>query len=442
MKKNNAIFFAALTVLSFSNMTFASMGNLATTFGLLPTDMATAQSYSLFNGQVSASYYNPAALAQDNKGSLTMGLLQATPSLKVKTTGGNNPPVRSGSVLESEQTEALILGMKANLTSLSKFKTPLYFGLIGGIEKYGQEMLAFNSSTSREGQFMQYGQKPLFLAGSVAAGIYDGVDIGFGLRLTLHANATMKLETDLAGNTTEEQMNVSAKPEFVPLFGMNIDLNTLVCAQATECLWKDLDLAMSYRSESNTKTKVDATAVIPGTVSNPGLPLVVSALDAYQPMILSFGAKYQLNTRWDLAVTFEHQNWASLTNKLQSDTINDQANLVFSNTSISRIGSRYQYNKALNLSAGLSYEESPLKSTESQDVNLFDNDRMVASFGFTQVYENTPILAFPLRIDGAYQYHHLKQRDFTLSSLNESQYETVTTSGNAHVLSLSFAMMF
>jgi long-chain fatty acid transport protein len=442
MKKNNKISVTAMMIMSFSQVSFASMGNLATTFGLLPSDMATAQSYSLFSNQVSASYYNPAALAQNDKGSLTLGFLQATPSLEVKTTGGNNPPVRSGAVLESDQTETLMFGMKANLTSLTKFQTPVYFGLIGGVEKYGLEMLAFDSNTAREGQFMQYGQKPLFLAGSVAVKVMDGIDVGLGVRITLHANATMKLETDLAGNTTNEQLSVSAEPVLVPLMGVNLDLNPLLCEQNLECMWKDLDLAVSYRGASNTQTTVDATAIIPGTVPDPGLPLVVSTLDAYQPMILSFGAKYQLNPKWDVAATLEYQNWDSLTKELSNDTVKDQANLVFEDTFIPRFGSRYQYTETLNVLAGLSYEASPLKSSESQDVNLFDNDRLIASFGFTQLYTQTKLLAFPLRIDGAYQYHHLMDRDFTLTSLNESQYETLTTSGSAHVLSLSFEMMF
>lgn len=427
-------------------MAQASMGNLATTYGLLPSDMATSQSYSLFSDQVSAAYYNPAALAQDTKGQLTLGMLQATPELEVKTTGGNNPPVRSGSVLESDQTETVLFGMKTNLTSLTKFNKPIYLALIGGVEKYGLEMLSFESETSREGQFMQYGQKPLFLAVSVGGNVIKGVDVGFGLRVTLHANAQMVLETDLAGNTSNEKVNVSAEPVLIPLFGLSIDMETLFCNQAPEetagCLLKGLDLAISYRGESNTQTQVDANATIPGTVPAPGLPLVVNTLDAYQPMILSMGAKYQLTPAWDVAATLEYQNWSNLTSELKSDTIKDQANLKFEDTFIPRVGSRYQFNDTLTISSGLSYETSPLSSTESVDVNLFDNDRAVVSFGLTQLYTDTKFLAFPLRIDAAYQYHMLMDRDFVLSEQNESQYETVNTNGAAHVLSFSLSMTF
>lgn len=440
----NKIFIPTL-LLTFATFQFAqgSMGNLATTYGLLPSDMGTAQSYSLFNDQVSAAYYNPAALAQDSKGQLTIGMLQSTPELEVISTGGNNPPVRSGSVLESDQTETVLFGMKTNLTSLTKFNKPVYLALIGGVEKYGLEMLSFESETSREGQFMQYGQKPLFLAASLGANIMDGVDVGFGMRITLHANAQMELETDLAGNTNNEKVNVSAEPVLIPLFGLNLNMEKMMCSDSSEgCMFKGLDLAVSYRGESNTQTKVNATAIIPGTVSAPGLPLIVNTLDAYQPMIVSMGAKYKISPVWDVATTLEVQAWSNLTSELRNDTVKDQASLKFEDIYIPRVGSRFHYSDSLTLTAGFSYEPSPLVSTESLDVNLFDNDRGIASLGLTQMYNNTKLLAFPLRIDAAYQYHMLMDRDFTLSEENELQYETVTTRGGAHVFSLSFSMMF
>lgn len=432
---------AGAAALALSQGAHASMGNLATTYGLLPVDMATAQSYSLFNTQVSAAYYNPAALALSSKGNLTLGMLQATPALTVDSNGGENAPVRSGNVLESEQTETMLFGMKTNITSLTKFQKPVYLAVIGGVEQYGSEMLAFESESSNEGQFMQYGQKPLFLAVSGAMNLMDGIDLGLGMRVTLHANATLTLETDLAGNTSSENPNVSAEPVFIPIAGAHFDMDQLLCEKDASCMWSGLDLAVSYRGSSNTQTTVDATATIPGTVSDPGLPLVVNTLDAYQPMILSFGANYQLAEGWDVAATLEYQNWSALTDELKKDTVKDQAGLKFDDTFIPRVGSRYDFNDTLRLSAGVSYETSSLATTTSDEVNLFDNDRLVVAAGFTQMYTQTKFLAFPLQIDGAYQYHHLVERDFSLSS-NGTVFENVTTGGDAHVFSMSLSMMF
>lgn len=422
----------------------ASMGNIATTYGLLPYDMASTQSFSLFNEQVSASYYNPASLALSEHGELTLGFLQATPTLEVTSNGGPNPPTRNGTVLESDQTETLLFGMKTNLTSLTKFETPVYLALMAGVEKYGMEMLAFESETSQQGQFMQYGQKPLFLSISAAANIMPGFHLGAGVRVTLHANARMELESDLAGNTNSEKLNVNAEPVFVPLIGAYLDLSQMLCRENTQCWYENLDVAVSYRGESDTQTKVNANATIPGTIPDPGLPLIVNALDAFQPMIISVGAQYQLTQDWKLATTIEYQNWSALDKKLEEDTIKNQAGLSFRDAIIPRFGAQYQLIPSTQLIAGLSYEESVLEDGLSPDVNVFDNDRVTLGVGVSHMYGDTQFLAFPLRIDAAYQYHHLLDRDFDLSSdeVVVSPYESVTSSGTAHVFSLSLSMMF
>jgi len=438
--------FSAITVLvtcaSFS--THASMGNLATTFGLLPSDMATSQSFSLFNDQVSAAYYNPASLALSDRGELTIGAMQGSPQLEVESLGGNNPPVRSGKVLESTNTENVLIGMKTNLTSLTKFETPVYLGLIAGVEKYGMEMLAFESNTELQGQFFQYGQKPLFLSIAGAVQPIDGLNIGAGLRVTLHASAQMELESDLAGNTNSEKLTVSAEPVLIPVAGITANMETLLCSQGESCMWRGLDLALAYRGESDTQTKVDANATIPGTIPAPGLPLVVTTLDAYQPMIVSLGARYDITSSWEVAATAEFQQWSTLTDELAKDTIKDQANLQFSDSIIPRLGTRYKFSDVITLSAGVSHETSPLDSTESADVNVFDNDRLITSVGVTAYYKETQFLAYPLRIDAAYQRHQLADREFTLTSqeVPTSPYETVNTSGSANVFSLSLSMTF
>jgi len=58
-----ALTLAVATVSSGLSMSAsASMGNIGTTYGVMPIDVATAQSLSMFNDQVSATYYNPASL--------------------------------------------------------------------------------------------------------------------------------------------------------------------------------------------------------------------------------------------------------------------------------------------------------------------------------------------------------------------------------------------
>lgn len=444
LKQLNNTTHKVLSLISVSLMTLsaqASNGNIATTFGLLPSDMASSQAFSLFNDQVSASYYNPAALTLKPQGELSLAALHAKPSLTVDSLGGANPPVRFGDVLESEATKTFLFGMKTNLTSMTRLDHPVYLSLIAGVEDYGTEMLAFNSETSNEGQFMQYGQKPLFVAVSGATNIIDGLALGFGARLTLEASAELELQTDLAGVTEKEKLQVNTKPVLVPLFGLHADMSTLLCEQNADCFWSDIDLAFSYRGESSSKASINTAATIPGTVSAPGIPLIINTIDAYQPMITSFGMNYQLSDTLSLAATLEYQFWSSLTDELKKDTIKDQAALKFDDTLVPRLGVRYQSSESLALIAGLSVESSPLKTTVSDSVNLFDNDRIITAFGFSYKITESGFFAYPVQIDGAYQYHQLQERDFTLST-NGTEFESVKTEGSASVLSLSMSILF
>lgn len=152
--------------------THASMGNLGTSYGIMPVDVATAQSLSMFNDQVSATYYNPASLTSDTRGELTTGILHAEQELRSAN------PTADGDVLSNSPSQHVLIGMKTNLGSLTRFKHPIYLGFVAGVEKYGKEMLAFGSETSETGQYLQYGREPLFLNIGGATPIWRGISAG------------------------------------------------------------------------------------------------------------------------------------------------------------------------------------------------------------------------------------------------------------------------
>src|SRR5690606_7096028 len=154
-----------LSLLSFPVL--ANMGNAPSTYGVLPADIASAQALSIFNTQVSAVYYNPAALAGDARGELTGGIFHADHDLQA-----------NGSTIQNAPSQQLMIGMKTDLSSLSTLEHPLYFGLMAGVEKYGQEMMAFSSSTSDYGQYFNYGRQPLFLSLGVGTSLWRGIDVG------------------------------------------------------------------------------------------------------------------------------------------------------------------------------------------------------------------------------------------------------------------------
>lgn len=431
--------------LSLSSAALAAMGNLATTYGVLPTDVASAQALSLFNSQVSATYYNPSYLANDTRGELTGALLHGEHDLRATSASNNGFQIRAGDTLQDEPTQHTLIGMKTNLTSLTKFNKPLYLGFVAGVEKYGKEMLAFQSQTSLQGQYLTYGREPLFLNLGGAMTVIPGINVGGSARITLHSEAELVAQTDLAGNTEYETLNVSAKPSIRPVLGATADLDQLLCGDEGSCLFRNLELAFSFRGYSNTKTTVSANTVIPGTIPQPGLTIALTTLDSYQPDIYAFGVQYKRD-RWRAGITLEQQRWSALEDELVRDTIKDQAQLRFDDILIPRIGAELQFHDNMFVTAGVAMAKSPLDSVQSLDVNYFDNDKLIVGLGLALQYQDPYILSHPVRLEFGYQYQQLDERQFQLTTTDPSNpsnpYETVDAEGEVHVFSGSLTLKF
>ncbi len=434
-------------------LAMASMGNIGTTYGVLPSDVASAQALSLFNGQVSATYYNPANLARDARGALTTGLMHAEHELRAsKVRGGSFASPRDGDVLQDAPSQQMLLGMKTDLTNLTQYEHPLYLGFMLGVEKYGEEMMAFSSATDRAGQYMEFGRQPLFLNLGGGTQIWRGLDMGLSARITLHSEAELVASSTLDGVTSYETLNVSAVPSIRPIFGMNMDFGESFCADQDECWMNGLEAAFSFRGYSNSSTKVDSTITIPNTVLDPGMSLAVSTIDSYQPNIYAAGLSWS-RERWRVGVTLEMQQWSELESELERYTIKDQAvnatgadRLQFKDIVVPRVGGEFHLNDTYMLTAGVALSESPMSSNGSLEVNYFDNDKLIVGLGLTAEYKTIPLLAFPVRFDLAYQYQQLESREFDLydqRSPNYPQsYETVEADGDVSVLSGSLTLKF
>ncbi|MGI9572544.1 OmpP1/FadL family transporter [Alloalcanivorax xenomutans] len=452
MKKNKVLQGAALVASMgvLGGQAMASMGNIGTTYGVLPSDIASAQGLSLFNTQVSAVYYNPAYLAKDPRGELTFGLLHAEHELRANSLGGAAPPIRNGDVLQDSPSQHVLVGMKTDLSSMTRFKHPIYMGVMLGVEKYGEEMMAFESATSNEGQYFEYGRQPLFLVLGGATQIWRGLDAGASARLTLHSDAELRATTTLGGETSYESLNVSAKPSIRPIIGLSMDWGESFCPDG-ECWYNGLETAFSYRGYSNTKTTVDANTVIPGTIGEPGLSLAVTTLDSYQPDIFALGMLYG-KERFRVGVGVELQRWSDLEEEFEGDTIKDQAVedgigvLEFKDIVIPRIGAEFKVSPNYTLTGGVAYSKSPLDSDASLDVNYLDADKLIVGLGLTAQFDDPHFFAFPVRFDLAYQYQKLRPRDFDLYATNSpsypQSYERVEAEGDVHVFAGSVTLKF
>lgn len=454
MNKQNILRATAAAFLFLPAFSLAAMGTVATNFGLLPQDVATAQSLSLFSNQPSAVYYNPAYLARDRKGQVSAAYLFTEQDIRAKQWDTPDNVVQDD-VIEDSSNYNVLLGFKTDLSTMLKSDRAMVLGLMLGAERSGERLLSFDSQTSQTAQSFRYGQQSLFLSAGVGLNVVPGFDVGAAARITLAADATLNTEARIVENDDsleKEQLVLTAKPSIQPILSGNINWGEMICPKK-DCWLTGLETAAAWRYESAVKTSIGGNAFLGGA---PALPLVLSTIDGYQPEIFTAGIHYNLY-KARFGVTAEYQLWSGLEDNLSRDTVRDQANLRFKDVLIPRIGMEYRLNKEFSFLFGVSYEESPLESTESLDINFVDSDRLVFGAGFSYLIEKALFLSQPVRVDFAYQYHHLFDRDFRLSTTRnlsetnpancevngrEARCEDVTSSGGAHVVNASINLTF
>ena len=429
-RSNNVSLVAASIALAMgAGSAQASLGNLATTFGLSPVDIASAQSFSLFNSQSSAAYFNPAALSATDQGEMYVGLLSATPDI----TAGNKS--------FDQATQPILAGMNVNITGLFNFSYPIHLGLIAGIENYGTEMMAFNSQTSVDGQLVNYGEKPLFVAASGSIQLLPGLHVGGGAQISLHANANMSLESELDGSAAgNENVAIAAEPAITPLAGVSFDLGRMLCGTSKKCSGDGVTFAAAFRGESYGKAVIVANATIPSVVAE--LPINLMTYDAYQPDIISAGVRVKLGGL-SVAVSAEQQNWSDLNELMIEDTVKDQASLGFDDIIIPRAGVEYSFDETVKLMAGASYEASPLDPEKATlNVNYLSADKLVVGAGISYHHKGKGLTAYPWQVDLAYQLQVLSPSDHIISHEDSAFDSNVELEGTVSTISLSFATKF
>lgn len=417
----------------------ASMGNIGTTYGVMPVDVATAQSLSMFNSQVSATYYNPSYLTSDERGELTGGILHAEQELRSSRSDAD------GDIVSDSPTQHILIGMKTNLSSLTRSDHPIYLGFIAGVEKYGKEMLAFSSETSETGQYLQYGKEPLFLNIGGATPLWRGISGGFSVRVTLEAAARLDAVSTLGGETSRERLAVNAEPSLKSILGTTINWGDTICPDS-DCFLDGWESAVTYRTKSSASTSVDSNIIVTQTIPDPGLSLAVATIDSFQPETFAIGTQYK-GDGWRIGGSIEQQRWSELEDEFADDSIKDQedvsaANRIgFDDILVPRIGAEYQLSRHFAVRGGLAYEESPLKTTRNPELNYLDTDKIVAGLGISATYERTRVLAYPVRLDIGYQYQQLQDRDFTIVDYDGNE-QQATADGDVHVISGSITLKF
>lgn len=419
----------------------AGMGSIASNYGITPEDLASTQALSLFQGQVSAIHYNPAVLVRESGGELMIGAMHAGHNLRA-VNAGDGGLQRDGDVLNNDPTQQLLIGVKSDMSRMSRSEHPLYFGVMLGIERFGSEMMSFSAETREEGQFLRYGRQPMFLSLGGGTQLWRGISAGWGIRVTLQSDAKLQAQTNLSGQTRQEKFNVTSRPQHRPVLGLSMAWGETFC-QYRACWLNGLETALVWRDANWTATRTKANTTVPGIIAPPGLGFGISALDGFQPETLHLGAAWRYGAL-RLGMALEWQRWSLLTEKMAGDDIRNQAELSFRNLLVPRIGIEATLSPSMRLLAGISHERSPLRGEQSLDVNGFDNDRWLLGAGLTFEPSRSGYFKYSPRLSLGYQYQQLQGRSFSLSQGNPGSepYDRVRASGNVHVFAASVGFGF
>lgn len=257
-------------------------------------------------------------------------------------------------------------------------------------------------------------------------------------------------------------MKASGKPDLKPVVGLNLDWGEILCPDGS-CWLSNVETSFAYRVHSSTKAAFSTNIIVPGAVASPGAEVNISTFDFYQPDIYALGITYDAGQTYKIGATLELQRWSQLTSALKGDTVRrvavdptsagaQYANvkpLKFRDIIIPRVGVEYRLNQRYTLSGGISYEQTPLDSNTSLDINYLDGDKLILGLGIAAKFDNPFLLAHPVTLEFGYQRQQFSHETFHITSTDlrfqgnaGAELETVKTKGYVNVFSGALTMRF
>jgi long-chain fatty acid transport protein len=404
----------------------ASAGLLspADPFGLHARDMGTGRALSLFAPGFTAALANPAALALNGEGQLSLGYLYARPGFTLDGLG-----------VSADNNNIPMLGLKLSLAELTSLGRQISFALAFGLDDNMGSMLALTDGNAPSGQFLRQGRRQLLLAPGFGVQLTDWLYLGAGAQISVAAGAQMQFNTTLAGQTSNEGVVMGGANRMAPVAGALVGPWNLNEQQA-------LALGFAYRGAGYYLLNVDATAS--ATVADSPLttlPIKMSFVDAYRPTELSFGAQYRIS-RVTVGAEVQYAMYRDLNRILQSeDTVRADAGLEFGDVISPRLGVEVEAPLGITGRAGYGYEPSPLVSAPPSELNGVDNTRHVLSLGLGLKLDPPVLLKHAVSFDGAYQLSSLSQRQFTFTQDDGAQYD-VQAAGIVHAFNATVTFRF
>lgn len=392
--------FHTAAFLLFGLPTLAQAGLLspAAPLGLHSRQAATARAMSSFANDFTAAISNPASLADGGESQLSLGYLYSQPSFRLE-----------GTPVDAARGNVAVFGLKVGLSSLTESGKNIGFGLALALDNNFGTLLALSDRPSQTGQFLREGQNQLLLVPAVGVELTPWLRVGGGAQVSVSATATLHVRTTLAGETSDEAMQMSGGTRLAPEVG-------IVLGPWDAGGVQKLSFAAAYRSaawyELGVAAQADATL---GSTPLTTLPLNMRFIDAYRPHEVALAARASFGMV-DVGLTLEYERWSDLDRLLQEqDVVRGPAGLSFGNVLSPKVGIEAHLPLHFEGRAGYAYAPSPLRDSAPTAINAIDNNRHILALGLGySLPARTFLLRQALSVDAAYQLEMLAGRSFEM----------------------------
>lgn len=410
-----------ILVIGWATAAQAGLTFIPNTYGLSAKSIGLGNAMTAVGGDYSAAYFNPAALGAIGVNQIDLNYLMADPDF----TGG----VKDGEEVEFDTANKVVLiGFTMNLSKLFKSERGLGLGFDVAVDNNLKSFLNFEERRDDRGQFLRYGLSSVTMITGLGVEILPQLYLGGGGYIMVKGQNKLVAETDMAGNTKQEEIQVSAEPAIAPIVSLYAPVHPLITLGAT---YRGRGMAEFSDIDAATKALVSDSPLTQ-------LNLVMGFKDGYVPQQAAFGVSVYPVKDLMVAVDLTWANWADFAEEIKDgDVVKDEADFETKDTYTPRLGVQYRAWRNLQLRAGYYFEQTPFVEPGLGDAAVLDNDKHAASLGAAYDVDFIPFMAQPLTVGASYFYHYLAPR--TVENGDDVEYES---SGSLHGVVGSLTLRF
>ncbi len=388
---------AVLTLVFVTGAAVAHAGLLfvPTTYGLSARSVGLGNAMTAVGDDYSMAFYNPAALGMLTANQIDLGYMYAATDM----TGG--PKGDTDAVEFDTANKLTLIGFTMDLSTLFKNDHGLGFGFDMIIDNNMKSFMAFEGKRDDNGQFLRYGLTSVTMSTGIGVQIIPQLYLGAGGFVMVTGENKLIAQTDMAGNTKEEQILVNAEPVIAPILSIFAPVHPMVTLGLT---YRAKGVAQFTDIEAETQAQVSESPLA-------DLALFMAFKDSYVPQQVAFGVSTKPIESLLIAVDLTWANWADYADEVaEGDAIKDEADFETKDIFIPRLGVEYAPLSNLQLRFGYYWEDTPFNDPGMGNTVVLDNAKHAASFGIGHDMTYMPMLAKAPSIGVSYFYHYLAPR--------------------------------